>query len=185
MSTYYQQLGILPGATQDELAAAYERQRTRYNPERLAGMDEEMSRLATQRLAELDRVYAILADPQRRQQYDASIGLAPSEVNVAAPIARRSLSSRERWYALGGGLAALLLIASIWMLTGRNDTPQSSPMAQVNRPAQPIELPTLDGGTINLADYRGQVVLLNFWGTWCEPCRRELPALQQAYTELR
>lgn len=43
-----------------------------------------------------------------------------------------------------------------------------------------------DGGTVNFADYKGQVVLLNFWGTWCPPCRVEVPAfveLQEAYRD--
>ncbi|WP_255603333.1 TlpA disulfide reductase family protein [Oscillochloris sp. ZM17-4] len=38
----------------------------------------------------------------------------------------------------------------------------------------------MSGDTVNLTAYRGQVVLVNFWGTWCEPCKRELPALQAA-----
>ncbi|CAN5430512.1 hypothetical protein BH23ACI1_BH23ACI1_15370 [soil metagenome] len=43
-----------------------------------------------------------------------------------------------------------------------------------------------DGDTVSLADYKGQVVLLNFWGTWCPPCRVEVPAfveVQEAYRD--
>jgi len=39
------------------------------------------------------------------------------------------------------------------------------------------EFETLDGGSKRLADYRGQIVLLNFWGTWCPPCIHEIPEL--------
>jgi peroxiredoxin len=39
------------------------------------------------------------------------------------------------------------------------------------------EFETLDGGSKRLDDYRGQIVLLNFWGTWCPPCIREIPEL--------
>ncbi len=41
------------------------------------------------------------------------------------------------------------------------------------------EFETLDGGSKKLADYRGQIVLLNFWGTWCPPCIHEIPELVQ------
>lgn len=43
----------------------------------------------------------------------------------------------------------------------------------------PLELRSLDGKTRTLADHRGKVVLLNFWATWCEPCREEMPAIQK------
>ena len=46
--------------------------------------------------------------------------------------------------------------------------------------AAAFELPTLDGeGTQSLAGYRGQVVVLNFWASWCEPCRAESPLLEE------
>lgn len=52
-------------------------------------------------------------------------------------------------------------------------------MSLVNKAAPNFELPALDGGTYRLSSYRGRVVFLNFWATWCEPCVREMPALQQ------
>lgn len=41
----------------------------------------------------------------------------------------------------------------------------------------------LDGGTVKLADYRGQTVLVNFWASWCPPCRAEMPVLDAYYQE--
>ena len=44
-----------------------------------------------------------------------------------------------------------------------------------NVPAPDFELPTLDGRKVKLSDFRGQGVLLNFWATWCQPCKIEMP----------
>jgi cytochrome c biogenesis protein CcmG, thiol:disulfide interchange protein DsbE len=51
--------------------------------------------------------------------------------------------------------------------------------------APPLALPSLDGdGRGSLADYRGQVVVLNFWASWCDPCRDESPLLQRWHERL-
>jgi thiol-disulfide isomerase/thioredoxin len=47
------------------------------------------------------------------------------------------------------------------------------------RPAPALELPDLGGVTRNLAAWRGQVVLINFWATWCPPCLEEMPSIQR------
>ncbi|MFO7565109.1 MAG: TlpA disulfide reductase family protein [Enhygromyxa sp.] len=50
--------------------------------------------------------------------------------------------------------------------------------------APEFETKTLDGDEVSLADYRGQVVLLNVWATWCDPCIRELPELARMHEQL-
>jgi peroxiredoxin len=42
----------------------------------------------------------------------------------------------------------------------------------------------MDGKTVNLKDYRGRFVLLNFWATWCSPCLKEMPDLEKAYRQM-
>ncbi len=181
MANFYNLLGVAPDASAEELAAAYARQRERYNPELVADLDPELRRLAEERLAEIERAYAVLSDPEGRNAYDASLRGEPSPEAAHAVAARRSLTPRERLFALGGALAALVLVATIWVLTGRDALPQGASMGEMNRPAPAFAAPALDGGSVSLADYSGKVVLLNFWATWCEPCVRELPALQQAH----
>ena len=51
--------------------------------------------------------------------------------------------------------------------------------------AKDFALKDLDGKTRRLSDYRGKVVLLNFWGSWCPPCRREMPSMERLYQNLK
>jgi thiol-disulfide isomerase/thioredoxin len=51
-------------------------------------------------------------------------------------------------------------------------------------PPSPFELKDLSGRVHRLADYRGRVVLVNFWATWCEPCREEMPSLERLQKQL-
>jgi thiol-disulfide isomerase/thioredoxin len=55
--------------------------------------------------------------------------------------------------------------------------------ADVRKTAPDLKGPTLEGGTLSLASYRGKVVVLNFWGSWCAPCRAEGPFLQTMATQ--
>lgn len=50
--------------------------------------------------------------------------------------------------------------------------------------AEDFELASLAGGTAKLSDYRGKVVFLNFWATWCPPCRGEMPSMERLYQKL-
>ncbi len=52
---------------------------------------------------------------------------------------------------------------------------------QVGKPAPPFTLTDLDGHRVSLADLKGKPVLINFWATWCTPCREELPMIESAY----
>ena len=51
--------------------------------------------------------------------------------------------------------------------------------------APSLRLPNLDDEVTDLTDYRGNVVIVNFWATWCPPCRREMPSLERLNIEMR
>lgn len=56
---------------------------------------------------------------------------------------------------------------------------------EINQMAPDFELATLNGGTVRLSDYRGKKVVLNFWASWCPPCRVEMPYMENYYKEYK
>ena len=67
-------------------------------------------------------------------------------------------------------------LASLPLLSACGDPP---PIPRVGQPVADIALPDGEGNTVRLSDFRGEVVLLNFWATWCPPCVEEMPSLQK------
>jgi len=59
-----------------------------------------------------------------------------------------------------------------------------SPLKQ-KTPISDFSLPALSGETRSLSSFKGKVVLLNFWATWCPPCRAEMPSMEKLYTSLK
>lgn len=109
---------------------------------------------------------------------------------------------RRSAYLLVLGLAMLGLTAACVPMrlsslagvpAGTHETPTAAATATPERPvgtaigmqAPDFELETLDGTPVRLSDYRGQVVLLYFWATWCGACRMELPGLLAVHERYR
>jgi peroxiredoxin len=84
------------------------------------------------------------------------------------------------------GLALVLVIAALGVYSVVSEDDAGDPgtgqeIAHQDGPAPDFEMTTFDGETFRLSDHRGEVVIVNFWGSWCEPCREEMPAFQQAW----
>ena len=73
-------------------------------------------------------------------------------------------------------LGSLLVLSAVVIAMGV--TPRGNGGPAVSSLAPDFELKDLAGNLVRLSDYRGKVVFLNFWATWCPPCREEIPSIQ-------
>ncbi len=83
--------------------------------------------------------------------------------------------------AAGLVLVLLIGIAMVQALEAKQD--DNLPGLKTGGEAPDFSLQTLDGERVKLSDFEGEKVILNFWATWCKPCREEMPDLQSIYEE--
>ncbi|MFN2370933.1 MAG: TlpA family protein disulfide reductase [Candidatus Krumholzibacteriia bacterium] len=83
----------------------------------------------------------------------------------------------------GALLVILLVTAAGCGDGGRGADAGTGTVAAKGGPAPDFTLPRVDGGTLRLADLQGQAVILDFWDTWCPPCRRAMPHLQELHDQ--
>ena len=80
------------------------------------------------------------------------------------------------------GIAVLVLALGF---TGESVLGMGERVPAAGMPAADFTLTDLEGRQQSLSQYRGKVVLLNFWATWCKPCTTEMPAMQTTFDKLR
>jgi cytochrome c biogenesis protein CcmG/thiol:disulfide interchange protein DsbE len=86
------------------------------------------------------------------------------------------MTNRQQWTAVAGIGAATLVLALVVSVRS-----QIHPLGVGDRAPQ-FRAARLPGGRpVSLADYRGQVILLNVWATWCDPCRVEMPSMERLW----
>jgi peroxiredoxin len=112
---------------------------------------------------------------------------------VSAALLTVLLSSSPRYVArVLGILLIVTMIASIIydQVGGRNtDDQQAANEVEVgirnNQLAPDIQLTNLEGSSVKLSDYRGRTVLINFWATWCQVCKTEMPHIERIYQSFK
>lgn len=87
------------------------------------------------------------------------------------------MSRSRATYVLGAVVSTLVLLLSCGGSEGRR-TPV------VGEPVPDMVLPDLQGDTFRLSDHRGEVILINFWASWCAPCVEEMPSLERLHRAL-
>lgn len=95
---------------------------------------------------------------------------SPSPVGPPAPADRS-----RRLIGLVGGLLLIGTVLAVFALTIARGSP--GPSARIGELAPAFSLERLDGGRLSLEELRGRPVVLNFWASWCIPCREEAPLL--------
>ena len=99
-----------------------------------------------------------------------------------------ALSSRKKRFEY---LMVLSLVAGIlWTVASRVPSAVGAPMSSSPSPregflAPDFTLDSLDGNKVTLSELRGKVLVVNFWATWCLPCREETPALEKSYEQYK
>ena len=84
-------------------------------------------------------------------------------------------------------LQILLALATVFTLNTVVAEQQAQLLHEVpEQPAAPdFSIKDIDGAVHTLSAYRGKVVIVNFWATWCPPCREEMPSMERAWQKLR
>jgi peroxiredoxin len=84
-------------------------------------------------------------------------------------------------------LIGIIGLLSLYFIIFENKRPASRSAygPKVGEGAPDFLFPTLKGNSVKLSDYRGKVVFLNFWATWCPPCREEMPSMEALHQRLK
>jgi cytochrome c biogenesis protein CcmG/thiol:disulfide interchange protein DsbE len=89
-----------------------------------------------------------------------------------------------RWLCIGVGVVVVVLGVVLALTVGSDPQDELNRSALVGKPVPAFRVKSLDGTTVSDTDIRGTVTIVNFWNTWCAPCRDELRALRRFASQL-
>ena len=115
------------------------------------------------------------AEPERTAMDQGISATAPQAAGPAG---------RQRWWRVALVLAPVLGFLGL-LAYGFTRDPRAIPSPLVARPAPDFQLTLFNGSQVRLSEFRGRVVFLNFWASWCPPCRAEARLLEAAWRHYR
>ncbi len=124
----------------------------------------------------LDDISGVEERPQNRREWSGALRSLVLPLLLVATIVGGLYYVEQR--RGGGGTAGGTGIVT---LPAEKNTTGRSPSTEIGRAAPDFLLDTPDGGTLRLSDLQGKPVLVNFWASWCTPCRKEMPEIVRAY----
>lgn len=121
-----------------------------------------------------------------------SVDAQPSELIANSVDNRAPLASPRKKQALAGLAVAAAILLLAWLVAGRQGLSEvgqgginANVLPKIGEEAPDFVAISPQGEIVHLSDFRGQPVWLNFWGSWCPPCRAEMPDIQTAYQQLQ
>ena len=91
---------------------------------------------------------------------------------------------KKVWVMINKTLLKIIVLFPLFFILSCSNNSNDQVMEKVGAQIDSgFELPNLDGQEVNISNYKGKYILINFWATWCKPCVRELPSLENLQSD--
>jgi peroxiredoxin len=137
-----------------------------------------------------DLLLRFSVDPERDWRFRLSVSTVMMTVPFIVALVLAMKERRRAALLLSGKIGLAIAVLSLGLIAkpvndGITRSRQENNSMMRNVPAPQFDTPDVLGKRQRLVDYKGKVVLVNIWATWCSPCRAEMPALDKLYREAK